>query len=348
MAAEKEMIPLCRPLLPGAAKIAPYWERIDRNRYYSNTGPLALELEERLGRLFSAPCVSASSATSALTATLLALRLPKGSRVAVPSWTFSATPAAIVAAGHIPCFVDVDKDGKPKQFSPAAKAAVIVAPFGDPLDTVRWDRFSEKIKIPVIIDAAAGFDTFSTVCRPGKCPVVISTHATKVFGTGEGGFVTCQDSELLREVRRICNFGITEEREVRICGINAKMSEYHAAVGLAELDGWKEKRGRWMEVSKWYEDGFGPLGSESALSTCHLHVPSPAVDMLISTLARQGIQAGRARYGCHRLAAYAAFPSADLPVTEELMGKTVMLPMFVDMTKEQVQRVGMTVHEVLR
>lgn len=278
-----------KPLLPTADKLMPYLSRIDESRYYSNFGKLNAEYQSRLGEMFGAPCITGSSATSLLTATLMALDLPRGSLVAMPSYTFPATAAAVVGAGHIPYFCDVAEDGLMRGFDANASAVIIVAPFGRPI------RFMEECNVPVIIDAAAGFDAFSTVCKPGKYPVIVSTHATKAFGTGEGGFVTCHDKPLLEKVRRITNFGLSPDRRIEYTGLNAKFSEYHSAVGLASLDGWPEKRLKLLEAVK-------PYGIDYAIT----QVP----------VRGQGVMG---RYGCHVHDAYKDYPRTDLSVTEDLI-----------------------------
>lgn len=283
-----------KPLLPTADRLLPYLGRIDENRYYSNVGPLCLEYESRLSELFGAPCITGSSATSLLTATLMAYDLPRGSLVAMPSWTFPATAAAVVSAGHIPRFHDVSTNGVllVSERSPKPAAAILVSPFGKPIG---WN---EDYNIPLIIDGAAGFDAFSTICKPGKIPVVVSTHCTKAFGTGEGGFVTCHDDLLLEKIRRITNFGLpvgSGDRRIEYTGLNAKFSEYHAAVGLAELDGWPEKRLKLLEAVK-------PYGLDYAVT----QVP-------VRGEGKMGV------YGCHQHKAYADCPRTELPVTEDLI-----------------------------
>lgn len=276
--------------LPLASKLIPYLDRIDANKVYTNFGPLVTEYENRLSNLFQAPVVTTSSATSALTATLIALNLPKLSFVACPSWTFIATPAAIVAAGHIPYFTDVDKDGVMRQIS-SVHAAIVVAPCGAYIPI-------PKFNVPTIIDAAGGFDAFSTVCLPRNIPVVISTHASKPFGTGEGGFVTCHDKPLLAKIRQIINFGFTPERKATLSGFNAKLSEYHAAVGLAELDGWEDKRDRFLRRTRIY-----------------------GLDYVTSLVAVKDGIGKKLIYGCHQHPAYKEYPRTDLTNTEELMRK---------------------------
>lgn len=285
---------MTKPLLPAAEKLLPYLCRIDETRLYSNFGPLNAEYQERLGELFGSPCVTGSSATSLLTATLMAYDLPRGSLVAMPSYTFAATAASVVSAGHIPFFCDVTEDGEMIMSVdvPDVSAVIVVAPFGKPLFL---EGAFHPLDVPVIIDAAAGFDAFSTVCKPQNIPVVVSTHATKAFGTGEGGFVTCRNADLLERVRRITNFGLSPDRRIEYNGMNAKFSEYHAAVGLASLDGWPEKRAKLLEAVKPYD-----------------------LDYAITQVPVRG-QGVMGRYGCHVHDAYKIYPRTDLPVTEELI-----------------------------
>lgn len=292
-----------KPLLPESNKILPYLRRIDESRHYCNFGPLNEEYQERLSGLFEAPIVTCSSATSGLIAALLAFELPKGSLIACPSWTFIATPAAIVNAGHIPYFCDVGTDGimSMSNVPNTVSAIIAVSPCGLPVDQL--PLVAANCNVPIIIDAAGGFDSFSTFCKPGKIPVVVSTHGTKVFGTGEGGFVTCHNKPLLEKIKHITNFGFNDSRKAISRGFNAKLSEYHAAVGLAELDGWEEKRQKYLKKTKIY-------GLNYATSL----VPSTSGE------GRKGV------YGCHTHKAYKDYPRTNLPVTESLIKKTAFVP----------------------
>lgn len=290
-----------KPLLPSADRLLPYLQRIDDTRHYTNFGELNAEYQSRISELFECPCVTGSSATSLITASLMALDLPRGSLVAMPSYTFPATAAAVVSAGLVPYFVDAlgvcgsQFIDMPKIPLDKVSAIIVVSPFGKAIPSFN----KIDLGVPIIIDAAAGFDVFSTVCRPGKTPVIVSTHATKAFATGEGGLLLAKDTDFLEKVRRITNFGLTPDRRIEYTGLNAKFSEYHAAVGLAELDGWADKRERLLSKLK-------PYGVNYAIT----QVPVPIAQY---PDAKQKI------YGCHIHDAYKNFPRAELPVTEELI-----------------------------
>lgn len=293
---------IVKPLLPTADKILPYLRRIDQSRDYCNFGQLNSEYQERLGNMFSAPVITFSSATAGITASLLALGLKRGSFVACPSWTFCATPLAIIMAGHIPYFVDCNENGKVTedilQTSLDRKkidAAIIVSPCGAPIEI-------PDMNIPIVADSAGGFDTV----KAGNHLSVVSTHGTKVFGTGEGGFVICKDKNLLERVRSITNFGMNEIRQVEILGFNAKLSEYHAAVGLAELDGWADKREKYLRKTKIY--GLNYATSLVAVEKGH---------------GRNGV------YGCHMHESFKDYPRTLLPITEMLMNKTSFVSVYI-------------------
>jgi dTDP-4-amino-4,6-dideoxygalactose transaminase len=199
--------------------------------------------------------------------------------------------------------------------------------------------------LPVVIDAAAGFD----VARPGAIPTVISLHATKVLGVGEGGFVMSSDASLIREIRTRSNFGFRGTREAVMPATNAKLSEYHAAVGLAALDEWTDARPEWMAVAEAYRQAlpesnrltYQPeFGQSWIASTCMLRLRHGEASRLEQALQQAGIETRRWwGEGAHSHAASAAFPRTMLPVTEELALSTIAIPFFRDLELAEVQQV---------
>lgn len=373
MSATQKNIALMRPKLPLHEAIAPYWQQIDGNRWYSNFGPLAQKLEERFGAVFGydKECVvTLGNGTAGLTNIMRAKNLPKGSYCLMPSWTFIATPASAISAGLVPYFIDVDADtwalspqtvrAHLRELGSKVSAVIVVAPFGAPLDTAAWDKLSEETGVTVIIDAAAGYDAFSTVAssRPGKSPVMISLHATKALGIGEGGIVVSSDSELVMGVQKMSNFGFCGSRIVSIPGTNGKMSEYHAAVGLAALDGWQEKRARFDQLRKYYVEAFADEGIVVRApslygpwlnSTLSVQFENEVADLVISMLNKAGVESrGWWGKGCHSHPAYANYPSAELPVTAKLSRSMTALPFWLDMTQDDVRFVVATLGNALK
>src|SRR3546814_2565438 len=135
-------------------------------------------------------------------------------------------------------------------------AVLPVAPFGASVPVEDWDAFSEETRIPVVIDAAAGFDG----ARFGRSPAMISLHATKALAAGEGGLVASRDRGRLANIRSRSNFGFQAgTRSAVRFGTNAKLSEYAAAVCLASLDGWAETRRDFVRVATDYRAALGSL-----------------------------------------------------------------------------------------
>lgn len=345
-------IPVARPLLPTRAAIAPYLDEIDVARWYTNFGPLCLRFEARLADRYglSPECVcTVSNATVGLVVSLQAAGAAPGSHCLVPSWTFSASVHAVIAAGLVPLFVDVDEGGaltpeiaRGAFAGPQTIGAVMpVAVYGQTLDAAGWAAFSAAHGVPVILDAATAFDS----AQPGPCPSVVSLHATKILGVGEGGFVMSHDPGLIADIRRRINFGFSGNRETLVEATNGKMSEYAAAVGLAALDGWDSRRAGFQRLASRYRAGLARLagaklvdgfGEDWLAATCVVELDRPA-QAVAADLANAGVET-RAWWGMgmHRQPAFSHFPRRPLPVTETLALRTLGLPMYLDMPDEAV------------
>lgn len=241
------------PDMPTAADLRPWLERIDANLWYTNCGPLVREFEHEIVGLVdpegSAGCVTLASGMAALEVGLRALGIGAGHRVLMPALTFPATAQAAVRCGAEPVFADVC----PKRWvltPDLARAALTqlridavipVAAFGCTLPGEEWDAWSRGAGVPVLVDAAAALGQQ----RVGRVAHwAFSMHATKPFGIGEGGLFVSASRDLVQRVRRLSNFGF-EQRIVQAAdSTNAKLSEYAAAVGLAQLRRWPALRSR--------------------------------------------------------------------------------------------------------
>lgn len=351
-----------RPQLPTADKILPYLQRIDEARYYSNHGGLLRELEQRLSHHFGVSetqLAVVSNGTTALSAALVAAGATPGKRCLLPAWTFVASAAAVWAANLTPHFIDVAQETwmldaeRVKRRSDLAHvgAVMVVSPFGAPVDTSAWDAFTTDTEIPVIIDCAAAFDTVATIreARPGRSPIMISLHATKSFGTGEGSVILSTDEMLVHRLRQICNFGVWGSPEGQILGYNGKLSEYHAAVGLAMLDEWNQRRGKLATLTEKYMRALANISNVklspsygSGWISCYCNVEvNGSGRTIIDRLNSEGIETRRWwQSGVHVQRAYRDFPRDSLPVTDELAKRVFGLPFFHDLTDEQLVTVS--------
>ena len=366
-------IPVLRPGLPSADQLLPYLRRIDASRFYTSWGPLVMELEERLCRCFSLPrggVVAAGSGTSALIAAILiaAGRATGGRRVAIiPAFTFVATAAAAESCGYTLRIADVDPETwqlDPSRVAARAdldKVAVVipVAPFGRPVSQNAWLEFRERTRIPVVIDAAATFEAAATQDQVlGDLPVVMSFHATKAFATGEGGCVASRDTGVVERIGQALNFGFSGSRDSATPSVNGKLSEYHAAVGLAELDEWDSKQDATARVLNLYRESFDRLGLADRLvcgpDVASIYVLFEARTQLEASNVAASLAENRVSHrlwyggGLQTHTYFAGCLSDPLPVTEELAPRVLGLPFATDLDKPAVERIGAAVAHGVR
>jgi len=362
---QENLIPIMKPLLPTADKIMPYLKEIDNNRWYTNFGPVNSQLETRLEKHFgveSGEIATFSNATAALVTLMRGLNIPRGSYCALPSFTFVATAGGVYNADLMPFFVDVNESSwavEPEnliQLKDRITSAVIVAPFGAPIDIKKWERFQDETGIKIIIDAAAAFDSvskFKEFAPSSKIPIIISLHATKPFGIGEGGLVILKDKEFVFKLKKLSNFGFTPDGII-VRGTNAKLNEYNAAVGLAELDGWAEKRKKFIELNQTYLTKLEEAGIKAWLSRgwvtscCNIALKKPNADEVIEHLLKNGIESRRWwKKGCHNLSPYKDFPKTPLYNTEKLVDSVVAIPFWIGLGEEAVEKVVTEVEKVV-
>lgn len=252
---DSEWVPLLVPDMPSPQTLLPWLERMHAAKHYSNFGPLVRELEAKFAQQFevaSEQITTVANATLGLELVLQALDLPPHSRVLVPAFTFVATATAVLRAGHVPVLADVDADSWMLTPDIARRActqtqvhAVLpVATFGMPHSMQAWQEFERETGLPVVIDAAAAYG--SQWLKGAEGTLVFSLHTTKSLPAVEGGLVVSNRPGVAARVRQLSNFGINQDptRQLPVgaitdIGTNAKMSEYHAAVGLASLQVWE-------------------------------------------------------------------------------------------------------------
>jgi dTDP-4-amino-4,6-dideoxygalactose transaminase len=348
-----------RPKLPSAHRLTPYLESIDASRLYSNFGPLTAALEDRLAEhygLKEGTVATVANATLGLAIALAVQQPAPGTLCAMPAWTFVASAHAAVMAGLVPYFVDVDPETwtldpnkllNELELAPAPVSAVMpVMPFGSPLDIARWDAFRSKTKLAVVIDAAAAFDSLV----PGSVPSVVSLHATKALGTGEGGFVVSTDNRIRDAVHMRSNFGFAGSRKAQAAAFNAKLSEYQAAVGHAALDEWRQTRAEWRDAANAYRNALGRsnqvflqqgFGESWISSTCVLSFAQPAADRIEQSLTGCNIETRRWwGTGAHEHPATTSYPRGALPTTDVLARSTLAVPFYRDIGELEIGRVA--------
>jgi dTDP-4-amino-4,6-dideoxygalactose transaminase len=300
---------------------------------------------------------------------LLALRAltrqaPKGaSQVLLPSFTFPATAQAVVWNGFEPVFVDIDPDHW--HLSPTAleraladragsvAAVLAVSAFGTPppaevRDT--WQVLASEHPAPLLIDSAAGFgaaaDDGLPVGAQGDAEVV-SFHATKPLAVGEAGAIFTRRPELAEEIRRLANFGLDDRRQaVDDHGINGKLSEHGAATALAALDSLPQalaaRRARASSMLAELGDEFGTQFGH-ARGTWQF-VPVSARDgrhrQRVLSAAQGQVELRTYYEPLHQMPAFRATTHSDaLTATEAIGARIISLPLAIDLTEAEVERV---------
>ena len=362
---EREFIYVCRPQLPQADEIAGYLRSLNARRFYTNRGPLVSLLEDRLAQAMERPrntVRTTSSGTSALEVAILAhagLATPEKPVALIPSLTFAATGLAIERCGYRAHFVDVDPETWAIDADALARHPMIgeaglivsVAPYGMLPDVAALERLQAATGVPVVLDAAAAFEQVVAAPAPvsDALPMTLSFHATKTFSTGEGGAVIWGDSDGQDRVIQVANFGFFLSRECKVAGTNAKMSEYHAAIGLAMLDGFEARKRDYATVIDAYRGAAegrnlgGRLHLPPRLSSAYVLYEADTPERFAAAEAylmdtrietRRWYEAGQ-----HAQPHFARCAADPLPVTESLGARLLGLPMAHDLAPDDVAEI---------
>lgn len=248
----QEKLFVSRPLLPDLGKLQVYLEEIWASQWVTNNGPLHIELEQRLARKLETPTAMLfNNGTIGLMVALKLFDLPVGSEVITTPMTFAATAHSIAWNGLKPVFVDVTEDNL--TIDPAAVDAAITANtsailpvhcYGCICDHKALSALADKHSLKLVYDAAHAFGSRldgQSVASLGNASV-FSFHATKLFNTLEGGLITTPNSVDRDSIYLLRNFGIRNEEQVIGVGINGKMNEVQAAIGLLNLESFEEER----------------------------------------------------------------------------------------------------------
>lgn len=236
-------ITVTQPYLPPLEEFIPYLEQIWESKRLTNGGPFHQQLETELARYLGVDHLSLfANGTLALVTALQALRIT-GEVITTP-YTFAATAHSLLWNNIKPVFVDIDPhtcnldpDRIEEAITPATTAILPVHCYGIPCDVERIERIADTYGLKVIYDAAHAFGVRQdgeSILRHGDLSI-LSFHATKVFNTFEGGAIICPDAKIKQRIDYLKNFGFADEVTVVAPGINGKMNEVQAAMGLLQL-----------------------------------------------------------------------------------------------------------------
>ena len=352
------MIFVSKPILPNRAKLDKYIDTIYETVQLTNNGPLVQELTRRLAEhlgIKSECLVLVGNGSLALHLAYKVLGL-RGEVITTP-FSFVATTNTLVWDGLRPVFADISKDSLnidpsliEKIITKETSAILPVHVFGNPCDVAAIQSVADRHDLRVVYDASHCFDSKlngESVLAFGDVGT-LSFHATKLFHCVEGGAVITRFKSTADQLRNMINFGINRNGELSGLGTNAKMSEFHAAMGLAVLDEWgsvvSRRKACWNLYHKELQ-GLVELQSRSlGANNSYAYFPmlleseSKALD-LIKLAKSDDIQVRRYFYpSLNTLSDYAA-DEARCPNSESVAKRIVCLPLYADLELSDVSRI---------
>lgn len=356
------MIPVTKPFLPPKEEYLKYIDKIWETNWLTNMGPLSNELEVRLKEhLGVSHLFFLTNGTIALQIAIKALDL-KGEIITTP-FSFVATTSSIVWEGCTPVFVDIDKDSLnidadkiEEAITDKTSAILATHVYGNVCEIEKIEAIAKKHNLKVIYDGAHAFDVQykgKSIFEYGDISIT-SLHATKLYHSGEGGLIMCNDNNLAQKIKYIRNFGISGFDSFAELGINGKNSEFHAAMGLTNLkyiDQIHQKRkvlakaydvalkNTELTLPKWNEFGtknyaYYPVlfkNEETLLAT---------VDLLNS----KNIQTRRYFYPS-LATALPYLEKKEMPITDVISKRILCLPFYYDLSEEEVQKIGVLLNK---
>jgi len=356
------MIPVTKPYLPSIEKYQHLLEGIYQRAWLTNAGPLYKELTLRLEAYLGVKnLLLVSNGTLALQVAVKALKLSEKSSVVTTPFTFVASPAAICCEGHTAQFSDIDPQSLNLSPQLVAKRAnkpdliMGVHVFGNPCEVETLDKNGCK----VLYDAAHAFGVKykgQSVLNYGDAST-LSFHATKLYHCVEGGAIVFKQNDDYEYAKQIVNFGLDKfgQGMPEILGFNAKMSEFHAAMGLAMLDDIDyiiAKRKAIVEQYVAQLKGFVALQQWSDYSEnngAYMPVMFESEKQclaVIAALKKEDVHPRRYFYPSLNISA----PYNDgsrCPVSESVACRILCLPLYVGLEEKQVTNICNTIISAL-
>lgn len=330
-------------------------------------GPEVSYFEQEFSQLLGSTvqAVATNSGTSSLLLGLLALGLPKGTEVIVPSFTFAATANAVVLAGYKPVYIDIsptsyclDTATVERSISSSTGAIVSVPLFGNPAGIVELKRLSVENGIPLIEDAAQAHGA-SLEGRPSGTWGdfgAFSFYPTKNMSSGEGGMLTTPSPAIARFVRIMRNQGMEEKYRNEMIGYNLRMTDIHAAIGRVQLKRLAGNNAKRIRIAEAYNRDLivseKPLKEANSIHVYHqytIRIPENRDSFAEALLAEYSIPSNVFYpVPSHRLPALqkAGREGSDLSVTEKAAKEVLSLPIHPRLTRKAMERIIFAVNRL--
>ena len=361
----KEKIHVGRPNIGDRHELLSRINDLLDRKWLTNNGPYVQELEQRISNLLGVKhCITTCNGTVALEIAIRATELT--GEVIVPSFTFIATAHALQWQEITPIFSDIDPKTHTldpgqveKMITPRTSGIIGVHVWGKPCDIDILTQIAQKHNLKLIFDASHGFSCTYKGKAIGNFgdAEVFSFHATKFINTFEGGAILTNNDELAQKIRLMKNFGFAGYDNVIYLGINGKMNEVSAAMGITSLESLEEFITINQNHYRQYQNEFSNIPGLSLFTydekdQCNYQyivveldqsITHLSRDQLIQILHAENVLARRYFYpGCHRMEPYRSyFPHAGLllPETEKLTERIIILPTGTGVSSEEITKI---------
>lgn len=349
-----ERINVTKPFLPPIKEYQQYVEQIWTSEQLTNNGACVCELNKRLKEYLDVNYFRfVGNGTLAIMLAIDALGLENCEIITTP-FTYVATTSSIIWQKCTPVFADIhpdtlciNPDSVENLITPRTKAIMAVHVFGIPCDVEALDVIAKKHNLRLIYDAAHAFSVKykgKSVLRYGDIST-LSFHSTKLYHTVEGGAVTSESKELYDIYEKTMRFGHNGDDHI-ICGINAKNSEFHAAMGLANLNHIDEIISARKKVCEHYDKALSdhlkrpviPEGTEYNYAYYPIIFDDEETLLKVcQKLNAENIFPRRYFYPSINEISYA--PNGDCPISSAVSRKIICLPLFADIPDEAVEKI---------
>ena len=358
------MINVTKPFLPPQEEYIDFLNGIWSRNWLTNNGPLVRELELKLKEYLGVPeMLYLNNGTIAIQIAIKALSL-KGEIITTP-FSYVATTSSIVWEGCRPVFVDIDANTfniDPAKIeaaiTPETTGILATHVFGNPCDIDAIQEIATKHNLKVIYDAAHCFGTEykgRSIYHYGDISTT-SFHATKLFHTIEGGGVFTSDLELLKRMSYYRNFGHKTPEEFEMVGINAKNSEFHAAMGLSVLPHMSSILERRKKVSQLYssllkdnEIRTQKITSNSSYNYSYYPIVVDSQEVMLDVVnALNKKDIFPRRYFFPSLDTLNYVEGQHCPISRDLSSRIICLPLFYDLKESEAEYVAKIINEIVR
>lgn len=348
------MINVTKTFLPPIEEYQKYISQIWQNNYLTNQGPLLHELQNKLSAFLGVENFHyLTNGTIALQLALNVLGITEGEIITTP-FSYVATTSSILWERCKPVFVDIEPDNftidanKIEQaITPETKAIMPVHVFGYACDVEKIEQIAQKHNLKVIYDAAHAFASF----YKGKSLVsygdiaTCSFHATKLFHTVEGGACVVKDKKISEKLELTKRFGHHGDEHYCL-GINAKQSEFHAAMGLAILPHLDEIITARKNISQLYDsllnEKFQRPKQQEGLEYNYAYYPvvfESEAQLLKAFAALNQEKIFPRRYFYPSLNTLPYLKSRNCPISEDISSRIACLPLYADLEASTVEKI---------